>query len=395
MEDLSLIKYLCPRAKRGEMEGIMNEIQLFVIWSNGKRWSKKILSSIGENFDIMNIYHITWDKELFTDNLIRFYRYNKPAIINKVGDCGEDDFLAIIVRDMNPIYMPRATSSGTRIVNTKMFDLKEVYRKMTGGGFKIHGTTNTQEALHDISFLIGEELEKYLTNTYVKEDKCIEWTRNVVGLKEWKSIDEVFYLLNKNIDYCILRNFENLPKNHEVGKHSDIDLLVANYNDARYILNSIENTPIRSRVQNSIVVKNEKINFDLRFVGDNYYDINWEKNILLSRERYRNFYIPNQENYYYSLLYHVLIQKKHIAVDYYQILNVKNKSMVLNNVDPENLLFNKLYSYLQMKNYKIIEPIDCSVYVNDKYFNEKKSAFRYVESILNRLYIVLRRILDE
>ena len=60
----------------------------------------------------------------------------------KIEHCGNGKFLLIIVKDKNPIYQERNTSKGPKIVNTNLFDKKEEYRNLLGGGHKVHATNN-------------------------------------------------------------------------------------------------------------------------------------------------------------------------------------------------------------------------------------------------------------
>ncbi len=46
-------------------------------------------------------------------------------------------------------------------------------------------------------------------------------------------------------------------------------------------------------------------------VGDGYYDINWQRSMLKNRVRNPlGFYVMSDEDYFYSLAYHAIYQKK-------------------------------------------------------------------------------------
>ena len=139
---------------------------------------------------------IDWTK-FYSENEIRNYIFefnlkiktviNYPKIKNKekvlsafynmkVNDFrGENDFLIYLIEDQKPVYDFRNTSKGIRIVNVKLFDLKQKLRKKTGG-FKIHGTDNIQETKNNLKVL------KLFTEHYDE--------------KKYKTLQEVFKQLN-------------------------------------------------------------------------------------------------------------------------------------------------------------------------------------------------------
>ena len=67
-------------------------------------------------------------------------------------------------------------------------------------------------------------------------------------------------------------------------------------------------------IQSKIKIAGVEVAFDIRFVGDNYIDSNWE-NDMLNRKIIHNLkndvkiYIPNKQDEIYSLIYHIIIQK--------------------------------------------------------------------------------------
>ena len=58
----------------------------------------------------------------------------------------------------------------------------------------------------------------------------------------------------------------------------------------------------------------KEVIFNIRYIGDNYIDPTWERDLLNRRIRYETcdttVCIPNIEDEMYSLIYHILIQKK-------------------------------------------------------------------------------------
>ena len=136
------------------------------------------------------------------------------------------------------------------------------------------------------------------------------------GIPSHLTVKDFFYKLNeKKINYVVLRNFENLP-NHD--SNSDIDFLVADY-DYNKFLNLITRKPSRSLISidiNIVYTSNENIQdipfyqnkLGLDLLNSSYFN---EKGVK----------IPNNDLYFWSYLYHVLIGKG---------LKSKIKSSVLN-----------------------------------------------------------------
>ena len=140
----------------------MKEVHLFILWENARKKENEILEDIRNNFNILGMYNIKWNKKLFSNNLSRFYGTNLPENSGKEQHCGNGDFLLVIVEDENPIYEERETSKGIQIVNINMFDKKTYYRELTGGGHKIHATNSVAETNHDLALLLGKNVQDYL-----------------------------------------------------------------------------------------------------------------------------------------------------------------------------------------------------------------------------------------
>jgi len=350
----------------------MEEIHLFIIWSKGIGQKDKILKDISENFTICSIYNTTWSENRFSNNLSRFYGENLPKNSDKEKHCGTDTFCCIIVKDNKPIYATRDTSKGARVVNTKLFDAKQLYRSWTSGN-KIHATDNIEETKLQLALLYGKDYNEYLSQDTFNQN-VIDYKNDLIGANGWNSFDELFHVLNLTSNYIVLRNFDNLEEQLTT-KHPDVDILTENKNLTREILNAAKTKNQSYRVQHSVKINNKDINFDIRYVGDNYYDKNWEIELLQSRVKHeKGFYIPNNINLFYSLIYHALIHKQHISEDYIKQfltlsirLNLDFK--VCNLVDTS--LLDILFSYMHEHNYDIVEPYDLSVFFNERLINKK------------------------
>ena len=72
------------------------------------------------------------------------------------------------------------------------------------------------------------------------------------------------------------------------------------------------------------------------------------------------FYIMKQENYFYSLIYHALLQKKVFSEDYKERLAVMGREFGQNAISELEWL-EVLRSYMRNSNYIISAPVDLSV----------------------------------
>lgn len=353
------------------------ELHLFIIWENARNKQKEIIDDIKNSFVILNVYEIKWDKECFSENLSRFYGTNLPKGSGKELHCGTGKFLLIIVKDTNPIYEERQTSKGVKIVNVNMFDKKEQYRALTDGGHKIHATNDENETNHDITLLLGKNVEDYLKANNCEWDGNIqEYNNNLIGFGEWDSVLQMFYALNNCIEYAILRNYESLPNEIYENDHNDIDIICKSLDDAAYILNANPVFEEEYRVHYKTKVDGKIAYFDLRYIGDNYYYKKIEEKILENRiYNMKGFYTLSQEDYFYTLLYHALIQKNEFKDDYKEklgILDFENRiDKNTSNKEYEEILKN----WMKKNDYIITLPIDKSVIMNDEVLKDFEPLF--------------------
>lgn len=137
-----------------------DELHLFILWEHARVLQDRIIHDIKDNFELLDIIEIKWDTANFAHNLKCFYGVNLPKNSKKEQHCGNGPFLLLIVRDAEPLYRRRRTSSGSKIVNVNLFDSKEMYRKWLGGGHKVHASNDVEESNHDLKLLLGYGTEE-------------------------------------------------------------------------------------------------------------------------------------------------------------------------------------------------------------------------------------------
>lgn len=347
-----------------------SELHLFLIWEYGRQKELDILADIRKSFPVLDVFEIAWADDLFSSNLTRFYGQNLPPNSHKELHCGKGPFKVIIVEDKTPDYQVRGTSHGPSRVNVNMFDKKQLYRSWTGGGHRIHATDNLFEVNQNLIFLLGMSVEDYQRKYPGEWDGEVNAiSKDPPGARGWSSLRELFYVLNNAIDYVVLRNFEGFPDQYTMKSHGDIDFMTRNPVELKFLVNAEPVYPRTPRVLHHAMVNGERVLFDFRFLGDNYYDKKWQERILQSRVlTSEGFYRPTEEDYFYTLLYHALIHKPEVAADYRERLPVIARNIGLdlsghNFAEPKSLCA-LLSEWLDKKGYSFTEPNDLSVYLN-------------------------------
>jgi|TARA_B110000285_G_scaffold123380_1_gene139424 hypothetical protein len=273
----------------------MNETHIIIDWTC--YFDIDFMKSTIHNFKL-KLQDIHVHQPLSNKNhvLTRFYNIN-------VDDFrGETPFHIYIIRDNEPIYDYRNTSKGKRIVNTKLFDIKAHLRSIVGG-YKIHSTDNIQETKDNLRCL--GLFDKYYKQTIFND------------------INHIFETLNScyKLQWMVMRNFEQMPDNLLIDEHLDIDLLVNDYFLVKNLLDADSATDYTyedggCRILNYVYINNTKVLFDFRFIGDNYYDAQFQKDMMTTRIPRHNFYTPNDRYHIFSLIYHAIIHKPAISDTY-------------------------------------------------------------------------------
>ncbi len=136
-------------------------------------------------------------------------------------------------------------------------------------------------------------------------------------------IRQVFEILNANsVKYLVLRNYDNLlsPELYVDG-HGDIDILCEDSMQIARLLGAYTNRkdipPFKGDgVHFFVYINGVPASLDLRYIGDGYYCTTWEKQMLDNRVSNDCFYIMDREDYFYSLIYHAILQKRTFSEDY-------------------------------------------------------------------------------
>lgn len=349
------------------------EVHLFILWQRSRNKEQEILVDMNEHFTMLKQYAITWTPELVSSNFTRFYGVNLPPKSGKEQHCGSGEFLLCIVRDENPIYAERMTSRGPEVVNINMFDAKDRYRSWTGGGHKVHGTNSEKETNHDLTLLIGKNVEDFLREN--KETKREMLQKNVEGAHGWKSISRLFYVLNNTVAYVVLRGAENLEKETH-SDYEDTDILTTNYDNLWKIVNG-ETVYHHIRPKSLVRIDGVIYYLDIWDAGKKYYDPIWTDNMIQTASCKDGYRVLDSENDFYCLLYHCLTNKGVIADKYLPKLQAYKKQVGIQEDDWNKILVD----WLAKHHYDIVEHLDPSNPFNISNPIINKYALKYGRSI--------------
>lgn len=180
----------------------------------------------------------------------------------------------------------------------------------------------------------------------------------------WKTIEDMFKALHTaNCKYIILRNYEEIDEeNFYTSGHADIDFLTADAKEFASIVKAYPRSDgYDDNIHYKVMINDTEVVIDLRSVGDGYYDTEWEKNILDNRVMQDDrFYIADEVNYYYSLVYHATLQKKALADDYLCRLTAMAKALKID-ADNESKHLKALEEFMKQNGYYYTYPFDAWV----------------------------------
>jgi hypothetical protein len=337
-----------------------SELHAVIAW-DGKKHAKEtqeyVENELKGNFEIVHQELIELDEHTEEKLAKSIYQGWHPSRV--INGC----IYLVVIRDTNPIYewQQKHESAGKHILNVNMKVVKQNMRKHIGGKktayFCIHTSYNLEETLLTLEPL------------------------NLVHLIDRPTFDnfqELFNMLNNdnNLEYVVQRSFHELDNAPSFFKNNDVDVLVNDYYYFKAITGArslnkkhmLENNDCK--VDSKIHIGGEEITFNIRYVGDDYVDSTWERNMLDRRISHKvndevEIYIPSKEDELYGLLYNILVQKKRSS----HSKHIPRAKHLLNELKLGDLDFEKnidsswesLKSYMNDNEYSFKKPKDRDV----------------------------------
>ena len=163
-------------------------------------------------------------------------------------------------------------------------------------------------------------------------------------MKNWDNLDVIFKEANSKCNYLILRNFEDFYDDVLLPGHDDIDVLCASKTDRKTfvdLFDAVTRVGKDNGIHYKFLYKNTEIALDIRTVGDGYYDIRWQRNMLKNKVLHnKGFYIMSDDDYFFSLIYHAIYQKNELSNDYlYRLRKMRENCEHMNQEGFERLLY--------------------------------------------------------
>lgn len=202
---------------------------------------------------------------------------------------------------------------------------------------------------------------------------------------QWNSLGELFQKLNSECNYLIMRNYENLKEiNWLETLHDDIDFLCDDYRKMVKVMDARPRRFYDNKVQYQILLGGGYIKIDIRSVGDNYYDSLWQKEMLAHKRWHEEgFFVMNESDYFYSLIYHAILQKKALAEDYREKLaDMAHTRGISAETEKEFLTY--LVDEMKKNNYLFRYPEDTTV-LNRFYMVPKEMCVGQAQWYLRKL----------
>lgn len=197
--------------------------------------------------------------------------------------------------------------------------------------------------------------------------------------KGWASFSDLFSDL-ADLKWLVLRNEQYLPYNFW-GNDKDLDVLCDDVE--LFVKKSRAKKRGRGISAYYIIVDSKKVDLDLRFVGDGYFDADWQKECLNSRViNQDNIPIMSRRMKYFTLIYHVFLQKKKPTKKYDDFFS-NYESCFFFNQSPVDRIFdandrvNELASFMKEQDYLLIYPAD--TFLCEQY---NKAVFKQIVSMM-------------
>lgn len=183
--------------------------------------------------------------------------------------------------------------------------------------------------------------------------------RNITDLKY------VFLNINTTTaDYLIMRNWEGFYDDILLEGHNDIDILCRDRDSRDIIVRLLDARPLTpDGFHYSFLYQGRDVTLDTRILGDGYYDRRWQREMLKNKKLHpQGFYIMDPENYFYSLIYHAIYQKKAgLSDEYAQRLNQLSDAK---EVLAQDEFASELDDFMRTKHYAYTKTEDQSVMLN-------------------------------
>lgn len=286
---------------------------------------------------------------------------------------GPPPFRFIIVRDIDPKYTWKRSVSGViEPSNERVVAAKYRYRELFTKKYQVHSSNNIEEFLFQAVLVLGaQRLTSALESSTPTKEVL---SKDLEGAGGWASWKQLFEVLNFGSRYLVQRNYEGLP---EQLQDRDIDFLCDNHQRFASLCGMTQKAG--QAYKGNMVVDGKEMSVDVRFVGDKYYPATWQEDMLCRRQLYSGFYIPAQDDLFFSLLFHCKVQKRQVKPKYAKNLPILAEQLRFDwfcgtDLDDDTECGRILNGYFRARRYYYEEPLDTGVQKNQAVIGMLPSA---------------------
>lgn len=293
----------------------MNDKQksLFIVWSSALNLVDFIRGDLASATTITADLRVTWSDSLLPQNLKRLY---KELLIK--GDCkeyqpekirGNSFHLFCVETDSNEKILHRSAAGEFEWSARQFVEKKKAYRQLCQdrnmSPYLIHSAFTQKELELQLGLIVGPRLAFDILANKVCEQETLK--SDLMGANGWDDLRSAFNFLSFSCRWCVLRNFDSLPSS-VVG--DDIDILVEDRETAASLLGLVFDPDDKDRRAGKLMMKDgTHLKIDLHWLGDGYFDVVWQAEILDKRVLKNDIYRPDPEGYFFTYLYNELINR--------------------------------------------------------------------------------------
>ncbi len=299
------------------------DLHVFVLWEKSQAYWDEILADLSARFAVVYVARVEWSTDQVENNFLRLYgmppqRDASKEPSRRSAAVGAGPFMLVVVEDFLPVYVfDRTFSKKIEIVNRSVAAAKAQYRALSGGGFRVHSSNSLGEFFRDATLLLGvDRLNAVIADRRLQPGGIESLSLDLAGARGWASLEVLFQHLVRASSCVTLRNFEELPQRLSDGD-GDIDVLCRDKADLAAIVNGCVLIDLGGKYACETAVDGTKLQFDVRFVGDGYYDEHWQDEIIRSAVPYNCcVMVPSADHHFFTLLYHAKVHKKAVKDEY-------------------------------------------------------------------------------
>ena len=345
--------------------GLEHDYACFAIWNGALYRQDEIVNDILSEFELLADFEINWSEQHYQNNIDRLYERPMREVSSAGWDSkvGPPPFRFLIVRDAQPNYTWKRSVSGVvEPSNERVVAAKYRYRALFTSKYQVHSSNNIEEFLFQTVLVLGAfRLRSVLEGVNPIKEVL---HKDLEGADGWENWEELFEVLNIGSRYLVQRNYEGLP---DQLLDRDIDFLCDNHQRLASLCGMKQKAG--QTYKGSIKVSGAEVSVDVRFIGDRYYPAAWQEDMLRRRQLHEGFYIPAQDDLFFSLLFHCKAQKRQVKPKYAKSLPILAEQLRFDwfsgtDLGDDTECGHILSGYFRARRYYYEEPLDAGVQQN-------------------------------